>query len=78
TDSDDAFRRAVRLNEKAIQALARDEFYDMVNYIRSKDIKVIIMISPKNAADAVFTNAWLYPYIINCQGYIFIYPMYSE
>ncbi|MBK2109630.1 arginine deiminase-related protein [Francisella tularensis] len=78
TDSDDAFRRAVRLNEKAIQALARDEFYEMVNYIRSKDIKVIIMKSPKNAADAVFTNDWLSTHIINGQGYIFIYPMYSE
>ena len=74
TDSDYAFRRAVRLNEKAIQAapaLARDEFYKMVNYIRSKDIKVIIMKSPKNATDVVFTNDWLSTHVIDGQGYIF-------
>jgi hypothetical protein len=79
TDSDDySFRREIKLKEPTIQALAKDEFYEMVNYIRAHDIKVIILKSPKNTSTAVFANDWFSTHIIDNQGYIFTYPMHSK
>ena len=43
TDIDnESFRKEVKFKGKAIQSLAKDEFYEMVNYIRAKNIRVII------------------------------------
>ena len=79
TDIDNkSFRKEVKFKGKAIQSLAKDEFYEMVNYIRAKNIKVIIMKSPKGASDAVFTNDWLSTHVIDGDPYIFVYPMYAE
>lgn len=79
TDIDiECFRKEIKFKGEAIQSLAKDEFYEMVNYIRSKNIRVITMKSPKNASDAVFPNDWLSTHVIDGQPYVFIYPMYAE
>ncbi|AIT09803.1 hypothetical protein LO80_07370 [Candidatus Francisella endociliophora] len=79
TDIDNkSFQRKVSIKGKAIQALAKEEFYEMVNYIRAQNIKVIIMKSPKDAPDAVFTNDWLSTHVIDGKPYVFVYPMYAE
>ncbi|BCD92549.1 hypothetical protein fh0823_26880 [Francisella halioticida] len=79
TDIDNkSFRKEVKFKGNAIQLLAKEEFYEMVNYIRSHNIKVITMKSPKGASDAVFANDWLSTHIINGEPYVFVYPMYAE
>lgn len=79
TDIDNrSFQRKVGVKGKAIQALAKEEFYEMVNFIRAQNIKVIILKSPKDTPDAVFTNDWLSTHIIDGDPYVFIYPMYAE
>jgi hypothetical protein len=79
TDIDnESFRKEVKFKGKAIQSLAKDEFYEMVNYIRAKNIRVITMKSPKGASDAVFTNDWLSTHVIDGVPHVFVYPMYAE
>lgn len=79
TDIDNkSFQRKINFKGNAIQALAKEEFYEMVNYIRAHDIKVILMKSPKGASDAVFANDWLSTHVINGEPYVFVYPMYAE
>lgn len=78
TSIDNLFQKESKLKANILQAMAKDEFYEMINYLRSRSIKVIVMKSESKSPDSVFVNDWISTHYINDEPYIFVYPLYSE
>ena len=78
TSIDNSFQKESKLKANILQAMAKDEFYEMINYLRSINIKVIVMKSESKSPDQVFVNDWISTHYINGKPYIFVYPLYSE
>jgi len=78
TSDDNSFQKESKLKANILQAMAKDEFYEMINYLRSRNIKVIVMKSKSKSPDAVFVNDWISTHYINDVPHIFVYPLLSE
>ncbi|QLE79129.1 hypothetical protein FLM55_05000 [Francisella sp. Scap27] len=74
---DNSFQQESSLNSQTLQAMAKDEFYEMINYLRSRNINIIIMKSDSDSPDAVFVNDWLSTHKIDGKHYLFVYPLLS-
>ena len=78
TSADNSFQKESKLKANILQAMAKDEFYEMINYLRSRSIKIIVMKSKSKSPDAVFVNDWISTHSINNEPYLFVYPLLSE
>lgn len=74
---DNSFQKKSNLKVQTLQSMAKDEFYEMINYLRSRNINVIIMRSDSSSPDAVFVNDWVSTHKVDDTHYLYVYPLLS-
>ncbi|QIV95902.1 hypothetical protein EDC55_1025 [Allofrancisella inopinata] len=78
TATNNAFQNKPNITNQDLQKIVINEFYTMVDKIRSNNINVIVLESNFETPDAVFPNNWFSTHLLNQKPYIFIYPMHAQ